>query len=414
VDSTFPGTPGRRYDIDWLRVLATYMLFPFHVAIPFSPSPFYHIRNSTVSSGLVAFLALVEPWLMPLFFVLAGWALRHSLRARGSRGFLQERFQKLVIPLVVGCLVFGPPIKYFELKSGFNANYLSTCSTTTQTHRFGPCIPAIPGVAPPPLFAEGFPEFWPTFFTRFDRFTWSHLWFLGYLFTFSVLYLPLFWWLTKSRYKAGAGVAWVYFPMIPLMLIQIVLRPHWPGIQNLYNDWANFAYFSTCLTAGFLLAKYPALEQTLRREWKRALGIGLVGIASQVPSALGIVISPTLSAVGLVVASWGIIVALLGFTQGHLMRTNALLDYLKESAYPVYLLHQAAVVCIGYRIIQLPLGIAAKYALLLMTSLAATLAAYHFLVRPIPLLRFAFGMKPVTRKTGLVKERSSVATLDAK
>jgi glucan biosynthesis protein C len=182
--------------------------------------------------------------------------------------------------------------------------------------------------------------------------------------------------------------------MVPLVLIEIILRPRWPGLQNLYNDWANSAYYSTCLITGFLLAKYPALEQALHREWKRALGISLVGMVLRVPSAVGIIISPVLSYVGLVVAGWGAIVALLGFAQGHLMRTNAVLDYFKESAYPVYILHQAAVVCIGYGIIQLPLGVAAKYALLLAASFAATLAAYELIVKRFSILRFAFGMNP--------------------
>ena len=407
MDKTFRRASSRRHDLDWLRVFGIYMLFPVHVAIVFSPLPFYHIRNSTVSFGMLVFLAIVEPWIMPLFFVLAGWATFYSLRFRGWRRFLKQRVQKLLIPLVVGCVLFGPPIKYLELRSGFDGTPLSLCDRTDPTHRFGPCIP-LPPPAPPnfggreavsPPFDESFLEFWPTFFTQFDRFTWSHLWFLGYLFTFSLFYLPLFSWLIKTRHKfTRAGAAWVYLPMVPLVLIEIILRPHWPGLQNLYNDWANFAYHSVLLIAGFLLAKYPALEQALHREWKRALGISLVGMALRVPSATGIIISPAVSYVGLVVAGWGAIVALLGFAHSRLTHTNAVLEYLKESAFPVYILHQAAVVCIGYGIIQLPLGITVKYALLLVASFAATLAAYELIVKRVPVLRFAFGMNPITRK----------------
>jgi glucan biosynthesis protein C len=392
----------RRYGIDWLRVAATYLLIPIHVAIVFSPLPFYHIRNSTVSFGMLVFLAIVEPWIMPLFFVLAGWAIYYSLRARGARSFLKERVQKLLIPLLAGCVLLGPPIKYLELRSGFNVTPMSLCSTADPTHRFGPCIPAGPAVAPP--FAEGFLEFWPTFFTRFDRFNWSHLWFLAYLFTLSLIYLPLFLWLMKTHHSpARLSAACLYLPMIPLILIEIVLRPHWPGLQNLYHDWANLAYYSTCLIAGFLLAQHAALEQALQREWKRALLVGLAGMALRVPSAVGLIISPVLSYVGLVVAGWGIIVGLLGFAQNRLVRGSALLEYLSESAFPVYILHQAAVVCIGYAIIQLPLGIAGKFVLLLAAAFTATLGAYQFIVRPIPVLRFAFGMKPMTRKVRLAE-----------
>jgi len=416
VDKTFGRASGRRYDLDWLRVFGIYMLFPVHVAIVFSPLPFYHIRNSTVSLRMLLALAFIEPWIMPLFFVMAGWGMFQSLRFRGSRGFLKQRVQKLLIPLLVGCAILGPPIKYLEVRSGFDANYLSLCTSTEFRHGFGPCIPASPPIAPP--FNESFFEFWPTFFTQFDRFTWSHLWFLGYLFTFSVLYLPLFRRLMKTRHSfTRAGAAWVYLPMVPLLLIEIVLRPHWPGLQNLYNDWANFAYFSTCLIAGFLLAKYPALEQALQREWKRALGIYLGGMALRVLLGLrvylgiGGVASPALWSVALVVASWGGVVALLGFACSRLSHTNAVLDYLVESAYPVYFLHQVAVVGIGYGIIQLSLRIRAKYVLLLAASFTATLAVYHIIVRPI--LRSVFGMKPMTRKVGLTRG-GRVTKLDAR
>ena len=43
----------RRYDIDWLRVGATYLLFVFHVGKVFDPAPFYHVRNAEVSFGML-------------------------------------------------------------------------------------------------------------------------------------------------------------------------------------------------------------------------------------------------------------------------------------------------------------------------------------------------------------------------
>jgi fucose 4-O-acetylase-like acetyltransferase len=389
-----PHKTSRSYGLDWLRVVTTYLIIPIHVAIVFSPLPFYHIRNGTVSRGMLIFLALVEPWIMPLFFVLAGWAIYPSLRSRGSRQFLRERVQKLFIPLLAGSLLLGPPIKYLELRSGFDETPLSQCSREDPTHRFGPCLP-VPTITQP--FDESFFEFWPTFFTRFERFSWSHLWFLGYLFTFSVLYLPLFAWLARASWNIlHARAAWLYFPMLPLFLIELTLRPYWPGMQNLYRDWANWAYYSICLTAGFLLARSPALAQSLNGEWKRALWIGLAGLAIRVPTATGFLISPTLSSVGQVVAGWGTILALIGFAQSRRARANAALGYLGESAFPVYILHQVAVVGIGYAVIQLPFGIPVKYVLLLVAASAATLAVYHFVVRPIPILRFAFGMKVVS------------------
>src|SRR5262249_15390428 len=68
--------------------------------------------------------------------------------------------------------------------------------------------------------------------------------------------------------------------------------------------------------------------------------------------------------------------------------------YLSESAFPVYVLHQAAIVLPGYFLIRLPLGIGAKFVLLLLLSVSLTLAAYQWLVRPFAVPRFLLGMKP--------------------
>jgi len=90
VDSTLPIHRSRRYDIDWLRVLGVYGLFPIHVAMVFNPAPFYHIRNTTLSFGMFILARFIDPWYMPLFFVLAGWSVCSSLQARGGRRLLRR------------------------------------------------------------------------------------------------------------------------------------------------------------------------------------------------------------------------------------------------------------------------------------------------------------------------------------
>jgi len=50
----------RRYDVDWLRVFATYLLFVFHVGKVFDVPPFYHIKNAELSDGL-GFLTRLSP-----------------------------------------------------------------------------------------------------------------------------------------------------------------------------------------------------------------------------------------------------------------------------------------------------------------------------------------------------------------
>ncbi len=91
----------RRYDIDWLRVFATYLLLLFHVGMVFNPAPFYHVRNSDVSFAFLIVCGFISLWHMPLFFLLAGWSAFASLSMRGTGEFLKERFFRLFVPLVV-------------------------------------------------------------------------------------------------------------------------------------------------------------------------------------------------------------------------------------------------------------------------------------------------------------------------
>jgi glucan biosynthesis protein C len=389
----------RRPDIDWLRVGATYLLFVFHVGKVFDPAPFYHIRNADLSFSMLVLCGFISLWHMPLFFLLAGWSAAASLQARGTAGFLNERVRRLAIPLLAGCVLLAPAIKYVELRSGLDLNHASLRVAPALQDGFRLVIPSgLPAAAP---FEERFVTFLPTFFTRLDRFSWAHLWFVAYLFTFTMVYLPAFAWLLRRRDRCGGLGPWaLYLPVVPLVVIQLTMRSRWPGIYNLYNDWANVAYYSVYLLAGFLLACHPALERLVAREWKRSAAVGLGAAALLLVAVLGGAPAPGVVLVGSAVAGWSLVVALLGLGRRFCTTTSATLAYLSESAFPVYILHQAAIVLPGYLIVRLPLGITAKFAALLLVSVAITLATYQWLVRPFVITRFLFGMRPKVCRLG--------------
>jgi len=399
----------RRYDIDWLRIGATLLLFVFHVGMVFNPAPFYHIRNDELSFAWLVVCGFISLWHMPLFFLLAGWSLCQSLRARGSAGVLKERTLRLVVPLVFGCVLFMPVIKYLELSSGLDLNRTGLRVSPALQDGFRLVIPEGLSVAEP--FHESFAAFLPTFFTL-ERFTWAHLWFVAYLFTFTLLYLPAFSYLLRRMRELGRVSALVvYAPILPLALIQLLLRPHWPGIQNLYDDWANFAYYTTYLFAGFLLARYPALEEAAQREWRRALVLGVGTCGVLLAGLLRLYDSPSLLLAGSAVAGWCFVIASLGLARRSLAFGNVTLHYLSEAAFPVYILHQAAIVVPGYFLVRLPLGVAPKFILLLLVSVLLTFAVYHFIVREVAAARFLFGMRPKACPLPRLAHRSAAAGL---
>jgi len=385
-------TSTRRWDIDWLRIGAVWLLIPFHAAMIFNPAPFYHVRDTDVSIIMTILAGFISLWHMPLLFLLAGWSARGSIGKRGGRVFLGERVGRLLIPLVLCSIVYGPPIKYAELRGGQDMNFHGLHVSADLRDSFASVIPEPLPVAKP--FHESFREFLPTFFTRLDRFTWSHLWFLAYLFTFSVLYLPILGWMRARPPRRRPVPSWVvYLPIVPLALIQVYLRPHFPGVQNLVNDWANFAYYSTYLLLGFALACHPGFERAVHAEQRRAFGIGLGAMLMLLLAVLGVLESAPVTLALTAVAGWAFIVFLLGIASTRLGDVDGQRRYLAEGSMAIYVLHQPAVVAVGSLVIGLPLGIAPSYLLVVGGAGLLTFATYRYVVRRFPALRVMHGMK---------------------
>lgn len=389
--------PDRRTDLDVLRVFACYLLIPFHAAMVFNPAPFYHVRNDDLSTVLMIFCGFVSLWHMPILFLLAGWSALTSYRLRGISRFLRERVRRIAVPLVAGCVLLAPGIKFLELRSGLDLNFHGLRVSEALQQGFRTVIPqGLPVAAP---FDETWLDFLPTFYTQLDRFTWSHLWFLAYLLVFSALVLPALALLSRSvRTPDRVARAFVYAPIIPLVVIQLTLRERWPGPYNLVADWANFSFYATFLVSGILLARLPALEDALVRERHRTLAIAGAAVGLLLLLVLGIFSSPVLLLSGVAVAGWCSVAALLGYARVSAPAGGPLLETLADSALPVYVLHQPVIVLLGFGIVQLPLGILSKLTLLLAASSFATLALY-VAARKFEITRFLLGMRPVARRS---------------
>ena len=206
---------------------------------------------------------------MPLFFLIAGWALSESLARRGLVRVLRERSRKLLLPLGFGMVAFGPFLRWIELQHGL----LKSAS--------GQLLPR--QVLP-------FWEIAGRYFTQPGLLTWAHLWFLAYLWTFTMLYLPLWCVLIKvARSMSGSKTVLsrissslaLVLPLAAIASLETLLRDTWPGYQNLFDDWANFATFSVFFLFGMVLGHAPAPCQALNRFSGALLVTGVVASLCQ-------------------------------------------------------------------------------------------------------------------------------------
>jgi glucans biosynthesis protein C len=383
-----------------LRVFAVYLLFAFHTAKVYDPTPWYHVWSPDLIPGIERFTGFVHLWHMPLLFLLAGWSLVASVRTRGGAAFVRERGQRLGIPLLFGCVVLCPVIKYVELRSGVSIGARGVgASAALQAAHGALQIRPLPVAAP---FDESFLAFLPSFYTSLDRFTWSHLWFVVYLLAFTLLYWPL---LRRVVARAARPLThaalWPWAPLVPLVLGEIWLRPDWPGVQNLIGDWANFAKYSLYLWAGVAMARHPEVEARAHAQWQAALAAGLAlivgliwmqthGAFAALPPFAGRVVRYGVPAA----AGWCLVVACLGAAARWVRRGTRLLDFLSESAMPIYILHQLGVVLAAFFLDPLPLPVGLRLALVFGAALGGVLVFYAAVVRPFAPLRAAFGMKP--------------------
>ncbi len=87
------------------------------------------------------------------------------------------------------------------------------------------------------------------------------------------------------------------------------------------------------------------------------------------------------------------VLATIGYGYRYLNVNRPLLPYLNEAVYPFYILHQTAIVVIGYYLLKTGLGV---YDGFLAISLSAGLSCVYIiwlLIRPFRPMRFLFGMK---------------------
>ena len=78
----------RYYDIDWLRVLGMVATFLFHNARFFNEDD-WHVINFQLDFGMSVFVAILDHFIMPLFFVLSAIAIYHALKKRINAEFMR-------------------------------------------------------------------------------------------------------------------------------------------------------------------------------------------------------------------------------------------------------------------------------------------------------------------------------------
>lgn len=374
----------RRTDIDVLRILLCGAIILVHALAIFAFEPHYHLKSSVPSPMASLFFDVLRAAAISSWFVLAGWSAVMSLRTRSPARFAKERVLRLLVPLIFGIVIFGSMIKYIELYDGRDMGFHGL--------REAEWLQGIMQLDRP----VGYFDFFPRNLKRLPLMTWSHLWFLAYLFLISMLFLPLLSRLARRDPDAALSPAFaIYLPLVPMVAVLVALDGYWPYFPNLIMDWSNFVYFALCTMIGAGIAAWPGFEARLRTEAPQLLllmAIGFIGVAAFGESSWGRFF------IGFV--AWGGVGAGLGFMSRLDPAPRPLTDYLSEATLPVYIIHHAPLLLIGWYLLPVAIPVWLKIVVIWLAGIAASLIIYHCLVRPWPWMRWLMGMTPQKTSPG--------------
>jgi glucan biosynthesis protein C len=374
----------RRYDLDWVRIVAFLLLILYHVGMYYVTWD-WHVKSPDASGTIEPLMMLTSPWRLSLLFLVSGVATAYLLARQGAAHFMGQRSTRLLIPLMFGMLVIVPPQSYLEVVEKLR-------------------------------YAGSFAEFYRLYITGFHGFcrggdclvvpTWNHLWFVAYLWVYTaVLYAavriapPVIPWLRRIAEKRLSCLGALLWPIAYLVAIRLSLAPRFPATHALAGDWYNHAMYFGVFLLGFSLAGARAAWATLERARWLTLGLAVLGWAFVVayfgaysddgavpPMALRLFQRAVYGA-----EQWLAIAAAVGFAHRHLTHDSAVRRYLTAAIFPVYILHQTIIVVVAHALKPSHLYPPVEGVLLVLVTAATCFMSYEA-IRRVRLLRPLFGL----------------------
>jgi glucans biosynthesis protein C len=365
----------RLYFLDWLRITALLVLILYHVGMYYVRWDF-HVKSPFAGPGLEPWMKLSGPWRMDLLFMVSGAATALMLNAGASGDLLRKRTKFLLLPLLCGMLLIVPPQSYFEVvqKFGYSGDYLSFLKLYFG-HYKGFCQNGNCLILP----------------------TWNHLWFLPYLW----LYTVLLWAVIKvwpasltisARFaeRLLAGVRLAVVPIAVIVIIRITLFARYPSTHAMWGDWFNHAMYFGMFLAGAVFATRPALWLGLVR-WRWPALLAALG-----SWAVLVGLQPSRPLEHLVVATmqWAALVAAFGFAQKLFNVDYPLRQRLTEAVFPVYIFHQTVLIVVSQIMLPWQWAPAVEGPVLVGATLVLSYAGYEA-VRRVGFLRPWFGLRNI-------------------
>lgn len=368
---------GRQFGLDWLRIGAFGILIFYHIGMFFVPWG-WHVKTAVPIEWVQWPMMAVNPWRLSLLFVISGVVSRALLGKLANPGaFAASRSWRLLIPLIAGMALFVAPQPWAELRdqgrieTGFLSFWLG------DYFEFGDSL----GLVLP---------------------TWNHLWFVAYLWVYSMILalaacLPLsvrtglqrgFDWLFGGWRLVALPVAWAF-------ATKAVLAPIYGETHALLDDPYAHGLYGFAFAFGYALAKSASAWAMIDRHWKAllclAVGSGAVMFGLH-RADLGTMAAELVEIGARSILAWTAILGLLGLARARLHYDGPARRYLSEAIFPFYIAHQTIIVLVGYGLKQMQVGPVVEFTGILFATAMGCLATFE-IARRVHFMRPLLGLK---------------------
>jgi peptidoglycan/LPS O-acetylase OafA/YrhL len=344
----------RRYDIDWLRVIAIGLLLVYHIAIGFQPWGVFigFIQNNDSIESIWIPMSMLNVWRIPLLFFVSGMGVGFAMRRRNLGQLILERSRRILIPFIFGVFTVVP-LHLLIWKIYYKQELAYTPAT-------------------------------------------GHLWFLAYIFLYVILLSPLFLYLkNKADNRFNKVFRRIYSNPIGLLMISLafiaeamILNPETYEMYAMTKHGFLLGLLAFFFGFTFINIGNEYLETSRKWRWmylSSALALYLVRLFVFDLKA-PIYLFPVETIL------W--ILAVTGFAGRYLNRPGPALNYLSQGAYPIYIIHMVFLYIASFLVFPLDIHAWVKFIVVIVLTGAGCFIVYDLIITRIGFIRPLFGLKP--------------------
>lgn len=365
--------------LDTMRVVATLAVVVYHACLAYLTHPLrltlWHVYDPQSQHPAVdVVVSFVNAFAMPLFFLAAGISAPSGLESRGLKTFLSHRGKRLLRPMLVAGIAILP-VCYVLWGFGLMRRGLIDLNNI-MSWRFPPLV-------------------------SWHLYGLGHLWFLEYLFLVCVLY-GLAWKAVgalREKWGRPAGgpslidrilaspwrAVWLAVPTALIFLADTdtMIRVDNRIVPNGFRLLHYFYFF----VAGGWLGRIPEPRKSLAPRGPLYLALAAVLFGAIAPSLYRLADAPLQGperialALGAALFPWLLVLGSLGVLTRVVRSRGAVLRYLSESSFWVYLIHLPVIGLMQMLLLPTHWPVGLKVLVVASVATAVSLVTYETSVR---------------------------------